>query len=388
MFLVGCSVFNLFSSSEEELSPEEEYSEESSLEEEKAEETAERESLEEEDVEYIDEEDEDLLAMEEEGAEILEEEEESEEMEQASTEEDTPQPFPAASTDAGDLADTGGPAPAPESYETVDIDSNNTVPTSAAPAPVKTWVPLKKIISTPYQKAGFLVNAVYIAREGDSIRELSQNIFGSDQSQQLIAINPHIARRVSALKVGDKIYYESPQRPGDSSRLLFYFEDIGASPQVYSASAGENIRTIAYQLLGHKDSWKELWAVNPEVQSKGVLENPVQLKYWTRGDLESAPQPRMEEEPQPAMEENPTTATAEEPVAPPSPPPTSPPPEESQLMGDTREPAPKAFLDQKNMAAGGVLALVILILGFLILKKRKRKAFDYTAANFEIDSDK
>jgi len=83
--------------------------------------------------------------------------------------------------------------------------------------------------------------------------------------------------------VGDKVYYNSPQRPNDSQSLLTYYEDLSLSPQVYTIQAGENIRTISKNLLGNANSWKEIWATNPSIQSKGNVEDSYELRYWNEG---------------------------------------------------------------------------------------------------------
>ena len=90
-----------------------------------------------------------------------------------------------------------------EQEQTTEVDQ-----TSETPKP--RIIPLNKIISVPYRKAGYLVNAIYIARPGDTLEGISQKIYGFDQSDDLRKINPHLRSRL--VKVGDKIYYNSPFR--------------------------------------------------------------------------------------------------------------------------------------------------------------------------------
>lgn len=160
-----------------------------------------------------------------------------------------------------------------------DLSSLDTVGDSDFSAPaVPQKIPVKKIKSYPYNRAGILVNAVYIARSGDDLSSISQKIFGTDRTAELLSINPNLQRGVD---VGDKVYYNSPSRPNDSDNLLFYYEDVGAQPQQYSVARNDNIRDLAEQLFGERESWKELWATNPEVESKWILREGLVLRYWT-----------------------------------------------------------------------------------------------------------
>ena len=172
-------------------------------------------------------------------------------------------------------SDSYSPPPSPS------FDDDNSV----AQAPRR--ISVKKIKSYPYNRAGMLVNAVYIARSGDDLYSISQKIYGADRVADLLAINPNLQRGVD---VGDKIYYNSPNRPTDSGTLLFYYEDIGVGPQQYTVGRGENIRNIAQQFFGERESWKELWATNFEVESKWGLNEGTVLRYWD-GSVSAPPPP-------------------------------------------------------------------------------------------------
>ena len=149
-------------------------------------------------------------------------------------------------------------------------------------------IPLNKIRSTSYRKAGYLVNAVYIARPNETLKNVSQKIYGSNQVSALYAINPHLQSR--SIKVGDKIYYNSPLRKEDSSRLLFYYQDINAPSSFHTLSPGDNIRKVSSQILGHPNSWKEIWATNPELESKGEITSSISIVFWpVASSLVSAP---------------------------------------------------------------------------------------------------
>lgn len=141
----------------------------------------------------------------------------------------------------------------------------------------KVNIPLKKAITTPYRKNGVLVNAIYIARPNDTIASISQKIYGQDKSSELLKVNSHLKKGVHT---GSKVYYNSPRRPKDESQLLVFYEDLGISPSIYTSQEGDNIRQVSKKLLGHEKSWKEIWATNPDVESKGELPGGVALRYW------------------------------------------------------------------------------------------------------------
>ena len=237
--------------------------------------------------------------------------------------------------------------------------------------------------------------------------------------------------------VGDKIYYNSPNRPTDNSQLLFYYEDNNRSPSYYTVSAGENIRDISYKLLGHAKSWKEIWATNQELESKGTIERNISIAYWPESQAmaqaESLPAEQLSARPTAtkAMATNPEEASSGEaspgeaspgetnPMAT-KPEETS--PEEANPMGTqpettgntannltefpplaenpdlpllapSKEKAEKSgFLTKllsKALSDIEILVIFLLIIGILvfliltIIKKRKQKDFDYTATNIE-----
>ena len=192
-------------------------------------------------------------------------------------------------------------------------DGDIEVPEQLASAPVKTWVPVKKIPQKPWKQGGRWINAVYIARDGDTMESLGRKIYGSRQNSasELKNFNPRFKNKEP--KVGDKIYYNSPKRPQDGSQFLTYYEDNAEQALSFDLQAGDNIRSAAAKLLGHPDSWKEVWATNFNIESKGVVQETVSLMYWAgKKDLamsESAPissdsqEPSLEEPQPPAAEE-------------------------------------------------------------------------------------
>lgn len=281
-----------------------------------------------------------------------------------------------------------------------------------APKPV---VPLKKIQTTPWVQSGVLLNAVYIARPGDDFKTVSQKIYGTDErAAELRKVNPVIAAR--KMKVGDKIYYNSPRRPDDNMQLLTFHEDLGLSPEIYIAQPGDNIRDVAQRLLGDANSWKELWATNLDVESKGELPEGTRLRYWA-GDLVAqaptpTPPPMMPEPSMPEMAQQPEMAPPmpeEAPMPPmmadtepPPPPPSEPPPppmvaEAPPAPAEVQPPMdadsdPLAALlgeggDQTTALMIGAILLIAAVALFIIIRKRKaRRNIDFqTATHTQLD---
>lgn len=146
------------------------------------------------------------------------------------------------------------------------------------PVAAPTWVPVKKIKTEAFSVGGTNLNRVYIARGGDTAASISTKIYGDNSKQSdLKRWNSWLANREP--KTGDKIYYRSPSNPQDQMMLTFY-EDVGAQPSIYTSQAGDNIRQVSKNLLGENDSWKEVWATNMDVESKGDIPGGLSLRYW------------------------------------------------------------------------------------------------------------
>jgi len=177
-------------------------------------------------------------------------------------------------------------------------------------ASTKTYVPVKKMQTVPYSKNGVLVNGVYFVRDGDTLDSIASKIYGNGSAVDFKIVNSHL--RPGALKVGQKVYYNSPRRSQDRSRLLTYYEDTRMPVLTYSAAAGENIRKISENLLGSPRSWMEVWATNQQIESKWDLEAPYRIRYW-QGNNAPAPTLARKQTPPPAPK--PVAAVAK-PVAP------------------------------------------------------------------------
>ncbi len=174
------------------------------------------------------------------------------------------------------LETTSEPTPEPTLSEP-DMYTSSEIEVESEPA-TTTPVPLKKVISVPYMHAGKAVNGIYIARDGDTLQSISQKIFGGDRVDELCSINAYNCSRT--IRVGDKYYYNSPQRPNDMETVKTFYEDAGIPAQTYITQEGDNIRDLGTTLIGHPRSWMELWSLNHDVESKDVLPAGIALRYW------------------------------------------------------------------------------------------------------------
>lgn len=258
------------------------------------------------------------------------------------------------------------------------------------PKPV---VALQKIATEPWTVGKTIYNAVYIAREGDTLSSISQMIYAADKTAELKKGNPTYKKR--DVKPGDKIYYNSPTRPTDTEKILTYYEDMGMTSEVYVAKSGDNIRKVAKQLLGYDNAWKEIWSTNPSVESKGSLDEGTELRYWVGAAKTSTaqvpppaelpppsaeasapqelPPPPMEMTPPPPME-----AQAEIPPPPPpqelTPPPPPPPPDMVAKPAAGAEEGGSLLDDE--MVLGGIVLVAGAAALFLIMRRRRRQSFE------------
>jgi len=266
----------------------------------------------------------------------------------------------------------------------------------------KTWIPLKKIPTQPWKQDGKWVNAVYIARDGEDLNQISVKIYRhTNLIEELKSFNPFLKRRDP--KVGDKIYYNSPNRPNDRVKFSHYYEDNNQTAMTYDIQAGENIRTIATQLLGHKDSWKEVWATNPQVESKWNVNETVTLYYWPGSVEVLPPEPEPAEIPDhkekmPLVEEEPPTldggeesadlAMPEEVPQIPSPEPEIPPLADNKI--DTSSDDGSSFVSKnvnkiKVVAIIGVLLILAAFFIRMVRNRKNRADFDFSQTHIDID---
>ena len=167
-------------------------------------------------------------------------------------------------------------------------------PVMEEPVAPRAYLPLLKVKSAAFDSGGTNLNRVYVGRPGDTVKSVSEKLYGdSGRQKDLKKWNSFLSRGV---KVGDKIYYASPTNPTDTS-MLTYYEDVSIPAQNYVSRDGDNIREVSKTLLGHNDSWKEIWSTNPDVESKGDIPAGLNLRYWP-ADV-AAPAPIMAQQPDP-----------------------------------------------------------------------------------------
>ncbi len=281
---------------------------------------------------------------------------------------------------------------------------------------------IKKVSATmPYQgKDGAWINTVYIARPKEKLADISMKIFGTDKTKELkqLAENKYLKSR--APKAGDKIYYTSPNRPDDSAKTMLYYEDMGMVPEIYVAKKGESLKKVSKELLGYDNAWREVWASNG-VESKTSLKDGETLRYWksadaamaaasgsgtaTLVDSTQAPPATAQIEPPSALPPPPTDANANLPPPPdpnaaatagtdanaglPPPPPAdlAPPPPPPPDTASADEAKPKINLDEAaaaeeatgeldsdTMMSMGALGVLVAMMAFVIIRKKKQKA--------------
>lgn len=208
-------------------------------------------------------------------------------------------------------------APAPESstsavaetpvsmVDNVPVDVTPSTATSSGTAASSGKVLKKIALTQPYQsKDGGWINTVYVARPKEKLADISFKIFGADKSKELKKINENHYLKSRSVKAGDKIYYSSPNRPNDSSKMMVYYEDMGAVPETYVTKKGDRLPKVAKELLGFNDAWKEIWTSNT-VESKSKLKEGETLRYW-KADSSSEGTPQTMAQNTPPKESMPT----------------------------------------------------------------------------------
>jgi hypothetical protein len=342
----------------------------------------------------------------------------------------TPEPSPVDSSTPtetlppSDMAANMDPGGAP-------MDSGAAAGMGSSDAPPAPKASLQKVKSAPFRVGKILANAVYVARQGDSVEDISQKVFGTTKRvKDICRVNSFNCSR--KVKVGDKFYYNSPQRPTDDTAVKIFYEDAGLQPEIYTAKAGDNIRSVGKDLLGHKNSWMELWVTN-EIESKQGLDEGTQLKYWPKSEVaeptqtmaqadasagavappdQMAPPPAQDEmsaqtppPPDQALADNgavppPPPPTNDLPPAPdsgmgaaagsvePPPPPPPPPPTAQSQPVDGSDPTASLLgtSDPMVLGIGCVLMLAAVALFISIRKKRSRRQIDFnTSTQTQID---
>lgn len=144
-------------------------------------------------------------------------------------------------------------------------------------------IPLKKIEAAPFERDGVLLNAVYFARPGDTFSKVAKMIYSDGKKTKVLKnINPDTMPRV-----GDPIYYNSPNRPTDNTAMKVYYEDAGIQPKIYMANEGDDLKKVSKSLLGFDGAWKEVWASN-SVESKSKVPSGTEIRYYSESEMAPA----------------------------------------------------------------------------------------------------
>ena len=327
-------------------------------------------------------------------------------------------PSEATTVDTAALAASLGSTPPETASLPSDAGSSSGGLTSSKP----TASSIKKVsVTMPYQgKDGAWINTVYIARPKEKLLDISMKIFGTDKTKELKKITENSYLKSRSVKAGDKVYYTSPNRPDDSAKTMLYYEDMGMVPEIYVAKKGESLKKVSKELLGYDNAWREVWASNG-VESKTSLKDGETLRYWksadgamaaapaagtaTLMDSTQAPTPTAQIEPPAALPPPPTDANANLPpppdpavaaagtdanagLPPPppadlAPPPPPPPPDTASADGPKKKinldeaaaaEETTGELDSDTMMSMGALGVLVAMMAFVIIRKKKQKA--------------
>lgn len=273
------------------------------------------------------------------------------------------------------------------------------------PKPIPSY---KKAETIPFKRGGQLLNAIYVARPGDTFKSVAAMIYGDEKKQkELKKANPAL----SSLRTGDKVYYNSPVRSTDEQKILSYFEDMGVAPEVYVAKEGDDLKKVSKEIMGFDGAWKEMYALNT-VESKGALEAGTEIRYWKTLPASAAPPsaptpeaqvamndvpPPMDSLPPPPPDLPPPPPPVEvapppppDPVAelPPPPPPDLPPPPPIEVPPPA--PAKSVAMNDEAMAEGGVdndmmmtlgaAGIVLVGLAAIVVVRKRRQQREMAAA--------
>ncbi len=156
----------------------------------------------------------------------------------------------------------------------------------------KELVPLSKIEQKTFMRNGRLINTIYFVRANEDLGAISQKIFNEDKTAVLVADNDFVLK---GLEPGDRIYYNSPNRPTDDKLMLTYYEDNKMPPQYYVTRKGDDIKKIGREVLGTELGWKEIWSTNEVLQSQALLPAGLKIRYW------SGSEPRLSEATGPSL---------------------------------------------------------------------------------------
>ncbi len=113
----------------------------------------------------------------------------------------------------------------------------------------------------------------YIIERGDTLSVVAKRIYGNMSRWQELA-NSNGISDVNRIYPGDLVYYTL-----DSSSQSFAQAYEGRGKSVYTAQAGETLRSIASKIYGTAQAWKILWRYNDSLGNPDTLQ-PGQSVYY------------------------------------------------------------------------------------------------------------
>jgi len=115
-----------------------------------------------------------------------------------------------------------------------------------------------EIASRAIAKDEYSLNGYVFVRGERSWKDLSRLLYGRDDRATLLSQWNANAE----IKPGAVIYYNSPFRPDDTSSLKSFDSDFGMTLTSVSVAAGDTLSSIAANVYGSPDAWRELATLN------------------------------------------------------------------------------------------------------------------------------
>lgn len=127
-----------------------------------------------------------------------------------------------------------------------------------------------RVQAKPFDSGDYSMNSFYFVRsENENWQSISTLLYGRpDRAQVLQSWNSS----VSALKVGQVLYYNSASRPEDRKEMKPFALDFGAQLSSIVVKQGDTLSGLAKQNYGSFDSWKEISALNPQLANPNLIQ--------------------------------------------------------------------------------------------------------------------
>lgn len=131
---------------------------------------------------------------------------------------------------------------------------------------------------------GVWMNAYYYVRSKDeTLASISQTLYGTPDREKDLGKWNHRTK----VNVGSLLYYSSATRPEDHAKILSSTEDKGQALEEVEVKAGETISKIAQNRYGDFKTWREIAALNPQVDPNHMVPG-MKLKVAPGGTPEVA----------------------------------------------------------------------------------------------------